>query len=76
MRGKLRVAGPLAGARGSVPVTVADAGAKKQDDVIQQRSIAIRRALQLFEEPREQPDVIVLNLDQFLQLLRLACRRT
>jgi len=51
-------------------IAVAHVAAEQNDRIVQQVAVAIRRALQLPKEPREQRDVIVLNLRQLLDLLR------
>src|SRR5262245_7729770 len=54
-----------------MPVAVADASAEEQDRVVEQRSLAVGRRLQLLKVVGEEFDVIGLDLRALLHLLGL-----
>jgi hypothetical protein len=55
----------------SMPIAVADAAAKQEDRMIEQRAVAVRCGSKFLEVIREQRHVIGLDLGALLHLLRL-----
>src|SRR5271156_6148841 len=52
-------------------VAVAHVAAVQQNGVIEQRPVPVLRGLQLFQEPREQRQMVMLDLYQLLDLIGL-----